>query len=344
MKLFVPGRICLLGEHSDWASGYRTQNPDIPKGKAIVAPTTQGLYATIAKDERLIICSTMPDGKRLEPAAIPMTLEALQHAAQGNDFFRYVAGVGYHMKKIYGVGGLHIDNYKTDLPIQKGLSSSAAICVLTARAFNKIYGLNLSIEQEMEAAYQGERLTGSACGKMDQLCAFSTATVVTFDGPNLDIEELKPKRPLWLLVVDLQGSKDTTRILRDLNDCYPFPKTDIHRQVQLYLGKQNANLTKQATDAILNGNVSQLGKLMTTAQEQFDAHVAPACPAQLQAPLLHDVLAFPPIQHLILGGKGVGSQGDGCAQFLVNDQQTQAQVAEIIRQQLHLPCLPMCVG
>jgi galactokinase len=23
MKLFVPGRICLFGEHSDWAGGYR---------------------------------------------------------------------------------------------------------------------------------------------------------------------------------------------------------------------------------------------------------------------------------------------------------------------------------
>ncbi|MCB0002160.1 MAG: GHMP kinase, partial [Anaerolineae bacterium] len=23
MKIFVPGRICLFGEHSDWAGGYR---------------------------------------------------------------------------------------------------------------------------------------------------------------------------------------------------------------------------------------------------------------------------------------------------------------------------------
>jgi galactokinase len=26
MKLFVPGRICLFGEHSDWAGGYRRIN------------------------------------------------------------------------------------------------------------------------------------------------------------------------------------------------------------------------------------------------------------------------------------------------------------------------------
>ena len=32
MKLFVPGRICLVGEHSDWAGGYRRINAEIEKG------------------------------------------------------------------------------------------------------------------------------------------------------------------------------------------------------------------------------------------------------------------------------------------------------------------------
>ena len=32
MKLFVPGRICLFGEHSDWAGGYRRINAAIEKG------------------------------------------------------------------------------------------------------------------------------------------------------------------------------------------------------------------------------------------------------------------------------------------------------------------------
>ena len=36
MKLFVPGRLCLFGEHSDWAGHYRTMNADIKPGAAIV--------------------------------------------------------------------------------------------------------------------------------------------------------------------------------------------------------------------------------------------------------------------------------------------------------------------
>ena len=35
IELFVPGRLCLVGEHSDWAGKYRSQNNSIEKGYAI---------------------------------------------------------------------------------------------------------------------------------------------------------------------------------------------------------------------------------------------------------------------------------------------------------------------
>lgn len=42
IELFVPGRVALLGEHSDWASGHRKSNPKISIGAAIVVGTNQG--------------------------------------------------------------------------------------------------------------------------------------------------------------------------------------------------------------------------------------------------------------------------------------------------------------
>ncbi|MBR4315870.1 MAG: GHMP kinase, partial [Alphaproteobacteria bacterium] len=36
MDLFVPGRLCLIGEHSDWAGLYKTINSEIVSGCAIV--------------------------------------------------------------------------------------------------------------------------------------------------------------------------------------------------------------------------------------------------------------------------------------------------------------------
>ena len=47
MKLFVPGRICLFGEHSDWAGGYRRMNADIEKGYTLICGTDQGIYAEV---------------------------------------------------------------------------------------------------------------------------------------------------------------------------------------------------------------------------------------------------------------------------------------------------------
>ena len=44
-----------------------------------------------------------------------------------------------------------------------------------ARAFNRVYGLQLTVRGEMEVAYQGERLTPSMCGRMDQVHARPTA-------------------------------------------------------------------------------------------------------------------------------------------------------------------------
>jgi len=43
----------------------------------------------------------------------------------------------------YRVNGLVLDNYRTTLPLKKGLSSSAAICVMVARAFNRVYDLKV---------------------------------------------------------------------------------------------------------------------------------------------------------------------------------------------------------
>lgn len=50
------------------------------------------------------------------------------------------------------------------------------------------------------------------------------------------------------------------------------------------------------------------GSLMCEAQREFDARAAPLCPSELASPVLHRVLSHPPIQQLIFGGKGVGSQ------------------------------------
>ena len=45
IKLFVPGRLCLFGEHSDWAGLHRIINSGIVPGASIVTGIEQGIYA-----------------------------------------------------------------------------------------------------------------------------------------------------------------------------------------------------------------------------------------------------------------------------------------------------------
>jgi UTP-glucose-1-phosphate uridylyltransferase/mevalonate kinase len=343
VKLFVPGRICLLGEHSDWAGGYRRINAEIEKGYALICGTNQGIYAEVAPHPNaLVLTSTMPDGKALGPYEIPMRADTLMEEAQKGGFFSYAAGVAYQALTNYQVRGLVINNYKTDLPIKKGLSSSAAICVLTARAFNRVYDLKLTIRGEMELAYQGEITTPSRCGRMDQGCAFGDRPVLmTFDGDRLDTKEVQVKQDFYLVVVDLQAHKDTMEILNRLNRCFPIAENETERNVQKLLGPVNKNIIHRAIHSFEKSDAEQLGVVMEEAQELFDRYATPVCPEELTSPVLHQVLRHEPLRPHVWGGKGVGSQGDGTAQFLAKSPQDQEKIIEILQRDFNMPGLKL---
>ena len=278
------------------------------------------------------------------PTEIPMEPKTLLEEAQKGGYWSYIAGVAYQVLTNYHVHGLVIDNYKTDLPIKKGLSSSAAISVLAARAFNRVYDLKLTTRGEMELAYQGEITTPSRCGRMDQGCAFGNRPVLmTFDGERLETTALQVNQPLYFVIVDMQAKKDTMEILNRLNRCYPYAENEVERGVQELLGPINKRLVNQSMDALRDSDARRLGALMTEAQDFFDCYATPACPEELTSPVLHRVLGYEPLKPHILGGKGVGSQGDGTAQFICRTETDQQAVIQILERDLHLPALKMTI-
>jgi UTP-glucose-1-phosphate uridylyltransferase len=174
---------------------------------------------------------------------------------------------------------------------------------------------------------------------MDQGCAFGNRPVLmTFDGDRLDTEALSVNTELYYVIVDLQSKKDTVEILAKLNRSYPFAENDCERGVQELLGPINKRVVHQAVEALQAGDAEQLGALMTEAQAFFDEYATPACPEELTAPTLHKVLNYVPLKPHIWGGKGVGSQGDGTAQFLARSADDQQAVIQIIERDLNMPC------
>lgn len=336
MEFFVPGRLCLFGEHSDWAGAQRSFNAAIVPGEAIVTGIEQGIRATVKRHEHFVICSSLPGEEQMRMEC-PMSAAALREIARAGGYYSYVAGVASYVKENYSVGGLEICITERTLPVKRGLSSSAAICVLVAKAFNRMYDLHMSVKGEMQVAYYGEQRTPSRCGRLDQACAFGIRPVhMQFDGSDIEAASLTSKARLYFVFADLMAKKDTIKILADLNKSYPYPQTQLDRDLHEALGKDNHEIVTRAVELIERGDTPALGALMTQAQRLFDEKVAPACPEELTAPILHSVLADPVAVQLTYGGKGVGSQGDGVVQFLAKDEACQKKLVCYLRDKLHM--------
>ena len=334
IKLFVPGRLCLFGEHTDWAGHYRTMNADIMPGASIVTGIEQGIYAEVEKSPIFELYSEAPEIDSVwHDFSCRMNEAELKSVAKSGSFFCYCAGVASYMLEWYKVGGVRIRITDMTLPMKSGLSSSAAICVLVARAFNLLYNLNLNTLGEMNIAYLGELRTSSRCGRLDQACAFGVKpNLMTFDGDEIEVKTLNVKKKLYWVFADLCAEKDTIKILSDLNKSYPFASNDAERNLHKALGEWNHELVGRAIQYMATGDAEALGKLMTEAEDMFDKYIAPMSSA-LWAPKLHETLRDPQILPLVYGGKGVGSHGDGSVQFLARSEEAQLQLIDYLNAQ-----------
>lgn len=331
IKIFVPGRLCLFGEHTDWAGHYRTMNADVEIGAAIVTGIEQGIYAEVEKSNKFQLSCTAPELESVwEDFSCRMSDRELRNIAKSGSFFCYCAGVASYMLEWYKVGGVSIRITGMTLPLKSGLSSSAAICVLVARAFNLLYNLNLNTLGEMNIAYLGELRTSSRCGRLDQACAFGVKpNLMTFDGDEISVEPMIVKSPLYWVFADLCAEKDTIKILRDLNKAYPFASSKEEELEHKALGEYNLDIVKRATRYMAEGDAPALGALMNEAEQMFNKYLTPMSDA-LKAPKLEKTLSDPNIQDWIYGGKGVGSHGDGSVQFLAKDENCQQKLEDYL--------------
>ncbi|MFG2307745.1 galactokinase [Streptomyces sp. NPDC048566] len=198
----APGRVNLIGEYTDFNEGFV-----LP----LALPHTAVAAVSRRFDGVLRLNSADVDGPVVELRAD----ELVPRSDTG--WAAYPAGVVWALREAgHPVGGADVHLAST-VPTGAGLSSSAALEVVTALALDELYGLGLSRPELARLAQRAENdFVGVPCGVMDQ-----TASACCTEGHalHLDCRDLSIRqvpfdlasRGLELLVVD-------TRVKHALGD------------------------------------------------------------------------------------------------------------------------------
>jgi galactokinase len=150
----APGRVNLIGEHTDYNQGY-------------VLPAAINLKcwaATSARNDRnLLVYSANADERVVIDLDNPRRLDS---------WADYPAGIAAEIERL-GIrlpgANLYI---RGDVPLGSGLSSSAAIEVSTAYVLTKLINFRLSLTDIAKLCQRAEnRFVGANCGIMDQFAA-----------------------------------------------------------------------------------------------------------------------------------------------------------------------------
>ena len=149
-----PGRVNLIGEHTDYNGGY-----------VFPAALTLGTYAVVARrrDSLLRFASTKFDSKPIEVDL------AHVHFHKEYEWVNYLLGVVAEFQSLgVPLGGLDILLHG-NLPSNAGLSSSASIALLMSVILNTLFSAAISTIELVKLSQRSENnFVGVSCGIMDQ--------------------------------------------------------------------------------------------------------------------------------------------------------------------------------
>jgi len=107
----------------------------------VVCATNEGIYARCKKLEPNQFRYERTIGSKIESFNVSFDRAELLRISREGEFLSYIAGTTLVLLEKFeteiGKNGILIHNYQTTLPMRKGLSSSAAICVLIQDASMK---------------------------------------------------------------------------------------------------------------------------------------------------------------------------------------------------------------
>ncbi|MFD5390829.1 galactokinase [Streptomyces sp. NPDC127074] len=207
----APGRVNLIGEHTDYNDGFVMP---------LALPHTCLAAATPRTDGVLRLHSGNAPGGIVE-----LRVEELAPVAGGaggdrGGWAAYPAGVVWALREeglLTGAAGGADLYFESTVPTGAGLSSSAALEVVTATALSELYGLGITPRRIAQLCQRAENVfVGVPCGIMDQMASACCAEghALFLDARDLTQRQVPfdlAAEGLRLLVVD-------TRVKHELGD------------------------------------------------------------------------------------------------------------------------------
>ncbi|MFF4379984.1 galactokinase [Kitasatospora sp. NPDC001547] len=197
----APGRVNLIGEHTDYNLGFVLPIALPQTVRAQVARREDGLLRLWSAQGGELVVLRVDD---LAPGAVP-------------GWAGYPAGVVWALREAgHPVGGADV-RLDSDVPSGAGLSSSAALECVVATACNDLYGLGLPAADLAVLAQRAENtFVGVPCGIMDQMASMCCrpGSALFLDTRDLTARQVPVDLAgagLALLVLD-------TRVKHDLGD------------------------------------------------------------------------------------------------------------------------------
>ena len=198
----APGRVNLIGEHTDYNLGF-----------VLPFAINRRTYAAISlrQDQTVRVMSSFSDEQhQIELADISKNV--------ANDWAAYPFGVAWALAKLGQTPGVGFDAYfESDVPVGSGLSSSAAIECSTSLALNELWQTNLSRPELARVGQLAENeIVGAPTGIMDQSASLlgERDHAVFLDCKSLEAQSIElgfDDEGLELLIID-------SRVTHRLND------------------------------------------------------------------------------------------------------------------------------
>ena len=330
-----PGRVNLIGEHTDYNHGF-----------VLPAAIDKAIYMVVRgrSDQRVKLFSFDLD------QGFEGSLEEL--VPSGLHWPDYILGVVQQLKVMgHPIGGVDLV-FGGDIPLGAGMSSSAALECATAFALNKFYGLGLDPLAMVKLSQKAENVfVGVQCGIMDQFASMfgRKDQVIRLDCQSLDYSYFPFKTDgVRIVLLDTQvkhslaSSEYNTRrqqceagvalvrrhhpgvrSLRDVDagmlSAFVKPVDELIYRRCSYVVEENARLLA-ATEDLVRGDIVAFGRELYGSHEGLSTKYEVSC-AELDF-LVEQVRD----REGVIGARMMGGGFGGCTINLVREEAVEGLV------------------